>query len=316
MPMMPSPMDIQAMANQALVWVVYAAGFGAMVCVGWAIFPQPSMPLPGFIGEPDDMGSGGGARINRRTRALKRFFAYIGKFLVRKEEQLGEMAKPRLLYTGSTMTVVEFYGLRVFCAVGSVVVALVLLREFRSLPPASVVIAAVIGFLGPGLWLKSRIAARRRAIMHLLPEVVDLLSLCIGAGLDFLMSLNKVVTLKKLTKEPFIEELALALQEIKFGKRRMDALKAMAKRINLPEISSFVRTITQADRMGTPIGEVLAVHSEDVRTERLLRAEREALKAPIKILLPLIFFIMPCVAIVVGSPIFIQFMTQSPFGKK
>ena len=90
-----------------------------------------------------------------------------------------------------------------------------------------------------------------------------------------------------------------------------------AVRLTVPEveISSFVRTVVQADRMGTPIGEVLAVHAEDVRMDRMNKAERVALKAPIKILFPLIFFMMLCVAIVVGAPIFLQFMQQTPFGK-
>ena len=110
-----------------------------------------------------------------------------------------------------------------------------------------------------------------------------------------------------------MEELSGALQEMNLGKRRADSLKGMAKRINLAELSSFVRTIVQADRMGTPIAQVLAVHAEDVRSQRFVRAERAALKAPIKILIPLIFCIMPCVAIIVGAPIFLQFMKESPF---
>ena len=87
----------------------------------------------------------------------------------------------------------------------------------------------------------------------------------------------------------------------------------MGRRVNAPEMSSLVRTLVQADRMGTPIAEVLSVHSEDMRLERFTWAERQALKAPIKILVPLIFFIMPCVALIVGSPIFLQFMAQNPF---
>lgn len=300
--------------NQLLFIVVYAAGFCSLAGVAWAIFPQPSMPLPEFIGADD--GESRRGRSSSLERTLRAFFLLLGRRLARKEDLAADLAKPKVIYTGSPMTLIEFNGVRIFCTIFSAFAGLVLLHEFRTLPPVVVVIAAGAGFFGPTFWLNSKIAARKKAILRLLPEVVDLLTLCIGAGLDFLMGLNKVVSLKKLRREPLLEELGVALQEIKFGKRRMDALKAMAKRINLPEISSFVRTVTQADRMGTPIGEVLAVHSEDVRGERLLRAEREALQAPIKILMPLIFFIMPCVAIVVGAPIFIQFMSQSPFGKK
>ncbi len=305
---------IQPMINQALLVVIDAMGFLSLACLAWAVFPQPALELPGFIGGQDDPALGPGGRPRRR-RALKRLVARLGRAITRGEI-MGELAKPRLIYTGSQMTVLEFNGVRVLCGLFGAFAGLVLLRDFKQLPPSLVIIAVAVGLLAPSLWLKAKVAARQKAILRLLPEMVDLLSLCIGAGLDFLMALNKVVSLKKIQKEPLIEELAVALQEIKFGKRRMEALKAMAKRVNLPEISSFVRTVTQADRMGTPVGEVLAMHSEDVRGGRLMRAEREALKAPIKILVPLIFFIMPCVAIVVGAPIFIQFMTQSPFGKQ
>ena len=299
-----------------MLLLMYTAGFLSLAGLAWALFPQPSVQLPGFIGGQADAAlRRAGGRAATSDRAVKRALASLGKFLTRKDA-MGDLARPKLIYTGSRTTVLEFNGLKVFCALFGAFAGLVILRELRSLPPMLVVIAAAIGFLAPNFWLKSRVAARQKAILHLLPEVVDLLALCIGAGLDFLMALNKVVSLKKMQKEPLVEELGVALQEIKFGKRRMEALKAMSKRVSLPEISSFVRTVTQADRMGTPIGEVLAMHSEDVRGERLLRAEREALKAPIKILMPLIFFIMPCVAIVVGAPIFIQFMTQSPLGKK
>ena len=85
------------------------------------------------------------------------------------------------------------------------------------------------------------------------------------------------------------------LQDIKLGRLRAEALKALAQRIETPELSSFVRTMVQADRMGTPIADALAVHAEDIRLQRYLRAERAALKAPIKILIPLILFILPCV---------------------
>jgi tight adherence protein C len=89
----------------------------------------------------------------------------------------------------------------------------------------------------------------------------------------------------------------------------------MAKRVNLPEMNSFVRTVVQAERMGTPIAEALAIHSDDVRFDRVQRAERAALKAPLKILIPLIFCIMPTVAIIVGAPIFLQFARQNPFAQ-
>jgi tight adherence protein C len=218
----------------------------------------------------------------------------------------------------SSLTVVEFHGLKMTAAAVGALLFVIVAREFSGVDPMFVGLAAAVGFAAPVLWLRRRMQRRHQAILRMLPEVTDLLALCVGAGLDFLGALNKVIAAKavKISRpEPLIEELAVVLQEIRLGKRRIDALKTMAERVSLPELSSFVRTLVQAEKMGTPIGEALAIHSEDVRLQRFTRAERAALQAPIKILGPLIFCIMPCVAIIVGAPIFLQFMRQSPFGQ-
>ena len=92
------------------------------------------------------------------------------------------------------------------------------------------------------------------------------------------------------------------------GSSRRDALQHLTHRVGLPELSSFVRTLLQADRMGSPMGEALKIQSEEIRMRRYLRGEEVALKAPIKLLFPLFMFILPAVLIVVAGPIFLQFM--------
>ena len=221
-----------------------------------------------------------------------------------------------LAYTGFRVTVWEFQGLKVLLALLLFMATFTVLKDFlHDTVMLYSVIGAVAGFFIPDLWLRARVQETKRAIVKLLPEVIDLLGLSIGAGLDFLMALTKVVAIKRYRKEPLVAELGIALQEIKLGKRRSEALKSLARRVNLTELSSFVRTMVQADRMGTPMAQVLAIHSEDVRLQRLMRAERAALKAPLKILVPLIFFIMPCVAIIVAAPVFLEFMHSNPFTK-
>ena len=222
-----------------------------------------------------------------------------------------------LTYLGSGLTAQEFSGLKGLWAALGCVAVVALLPEMVKRYPLGVVLAAAVGFCSPDLWLSSHVAKRHKATLRLLPEVIDLLALCMGAGLDFLGALNRVVAVKANVKkkEPLLDELSVVMQEIKFGKRRSEALRAMGKRVNLPELSSFVRTLVQADRMGTPIAEVLAVHAEDVRFQRWTRAERAALKAPVKILVPLIFCILPCVAIIVAAPIFLQFTKMKLFGQ-
>ena len=104
-----------------------------------------------------------------------------------------------------------------------------------------------------------------------------------------------------------IEELSFVLEEIQWGKPRTQALKDMAKRLNIPEVNSFIQTLVQAERMGTPVAEAFGVLSEDARMQRFNRGERFAMKAPIKILIPLIFCILPVIGIIIGGPIFLQF---------
>ena len=238
----------------------------------------------------------------------------IGKGLSRRGPR-GDALRARLSYAGSGWTVEEFAGIKILGALGGCFVYVVIAQELVRIQPLLFLPAGLLGFIAPEGWLQVRINRRKRAIIRLLPDVIDLLSLCVGAGLDFLGALNKVLGVKAFERQPLIEELAIVSQEVKFGKRRAESLKAMAQRVALPEVSSFVRTLVQADRMGTPMVEVLAIHAEDVRLQRWTRAERAALKAPIKILIPLIFCIMPCVAIIVGAPIFIQFLQQNPFGR-
>ena len=174
------------------------------------------------------------------------------------------------------------------------------------LDPVYLLVAFVIGYIAPELYLKQRIGKRKYQIVRRLPETVDLLGLCIEAGLDFSSAVRWVVD--KTAPTPLNEEFGLVLEEIKWGKPRVQALKDMATRLDVPEISSFVQTIIQAERMGSPVSEVFTIISEDVRAQRFHRGERIALQAPIKILLPLIFFIMPVIGIIIGGPILLQFM--------
>jgi len=289
--------------------VIFSIGCGA-----WILLQQPSVALP-TPARPTRFGMTEGLSMMwQEHRLLKSVLAGLGR-LVPPLGRYREGLRGQLVYTGVRLTAEQLAGLQILAAMASVLVYLSVAKEFHRVDPIVLCVVAAAGFILPHLWLKAKVRARQRAIVRLLPEVTDLLALCVGAGLDFLGSLNKVVMVKAFREEALIEELSFVLQEIKLGKRRFEALKAMAQRVNVPEVSSFVRTLVQADRMGTPIAEVLAVHSEDVRFERFTRAERAALKAPIKILIPLIFFIMPCVALTIGAPIFIQFMTNNPFAK-
>jgi tight adherence protein C len=288
----------------------YLAVFGFVALLLMALAPQPSVQMPRLSGS---------LLPSPGWRVVLACLSWVGKLIPRRGGK-GEKGGERLPVPGSTLTQEEFGGVKILSAVGGCLVGAVIAREFAAVHWLWLVLAGAIGFTAPDLWRQARIRRRQKALVRPLPEVIDLLSLCVGAGLDFLVAISKVVEVMTAQKRgavrgALLEELSAVSQEVKLGKRRSEALKAMARRANTPEISSFVRTLTQADRMGTPIMEALAIHAEDVRFQRFNRAERAALKAPIKILFPLVFCIMPCVAIIVGAPIFIQFARQNPFGR-
>jgi len=207
------------------------------------------------------------------------------------------------------LTPEQFFGAKEFVAIFALFLGIGFLPEGEIL---KIAFGAAVGFFIPDLWLDTKHKQRRAAVVRSLPDTVDLLSLCVDAGLDFIAAARWIV--EKSHTSAFIEEMSMMLHEVKVGKPRREALKDLSRRLNSSDVTAFTRTLIQADRMGTPIAEALAILSEDIRERFFRRAEREALQSPMKMLIPLIFFILPVVGIIVGGPIAIQFMSGSLFG--
>ena len=168
----------------------------------------------------------------------------------------------------------------------------------------------VCGYMLPEFWLKGKVKKVKAAIIKQLPDAIDLIGLCVNAGLDFMLALKWVV--EKSPRNFMVEELNNVLQEINVGKTRREAIKDLAGRYDLPDMHTFARTLIQADKMGTSMTEALNILSEDMRISRYRRGEQMALKAPLKLLVPLLFFIFPVVGILVAGPIMLDFMENSP----
>lgn len=188
-----------------------------------------------------------------------------------------------------------------------IVAALVLYVSFYNMLYA--VGGLLLGFFVPDMILLNRVKAKKEAIIMIFPETVDLLDMCISAGADFLTSVKWLI--EKSDTDPFIEQLEMVLNETKMGKTRTEALKDMARRLESMDINTFVRTIVQAERMGTPLEETFRNISEDTRDRRFQNGERYAIKASLKILFPLLFCILPAIMIVVAGPIMLKFMEGS-----
>ena len=161
----------------------------------------------------------------------------------------------------------------------------------------------LIGFFFPQLWLQSRIDARQREIRKAMPDALDLLTICVEAGLGLEAAMSKV-------SEKWENQLSLAflraIREIQLGKARRDAMRDMAERIGIPEMTSFVAAIIQSEVLGVSLAKVLRIQSDQMRVRRRQRAEEQAHQAPVKMILPLAFLIFPSIFIILLTQAGIQ----------
>jgi tight adherence protein C len=195
-------------------------------------------------------------------------------------------------------------GLKVLSAIVVPLLVSQLFEAFRN--PALFVITMFGGFILPDRLVNDLRKKREKAIIRALPGSVDVLSLSVEAGLEFLMAIRRLV--ERGSPSPLRDELATILNDIRLGQTRSESLKAFAKRVAVPEVSSFVSVLVQADALGASIGPVLAQQAERMRTERFQRAEKEGAKASQKILFPLVLCIFPCVLIVILGPVALNFI--------
>jgi tight adherence protein C len=167
------------------------------------------------------------------------------------------------------------------------------------------VVFLVLGFFFPELWLTSRINSRQHEIRKAMPDALDLLTICVEAGLGFDAAMAKV-------SEKWVNELSLAfgrtIREVQLGKLRRDALRDMADRIGIPEMTSFIAAVIQSEQLGVSMAKVLRIQSDQMRMKRRQLAEEEAHKTPIKMLFPMALLIFPSLLIVLLTPAALKLM--------
>jgi len=180
--------------------------------------------------------------------------------------------------------------------------------QFRALFPP---LMTAFGFFLPTIWLGSRIKSRQDEVIKALPDALDLLTICVEAGLGFDAAMSKVA---EKWDDTLSMEFGRVIQEIQLGKLRREALRDMADRMMVTDVSTFVAAVIQADQLGVSMAKVLRIQSDQMRLRRRQRAEQKAHQAPIKMLFPMAFLIFPALFIVLLGPAVIVLMESGVLG--
>jgi tight adherence protein C len=231
------------------------------------------------------------------------------------QKQLEEI-RHQLELAGMGMDPASFFSMRIIVTIAFGIGAFfVFFIGSTSTAPGTALLytigAVALGYFFPIMYLKSKIKRRQEAIWKALPDSLDLLVICVEAGLGFDMAMGKVY-------EKWDNDLAIAfgrvLREIQLGKMRRDALRDMANRMDVPDVTAFVAAIIQADQLGVSMSKILRVQADQMRVKRRQRAQEKAHQAPVKMMLPMVFLIFPSLWIVLLGPSIIILLNTQEVG--
>jgi len=247
------------------------------------------------------------------TGAARSVAARFGEMVKPKEAKELSKIRSNLVHAGFRQpSALEIYwGIKVAC--GLLGLGLGVLAVMSGRVPGRyrmVVVAglAAVGFYLPGILLDARVKRRQKAILHGLPDALDLLVVCVEAGMGLDAAIYRV-SLEIASTEPILSaELRILTLELRAGKSRREALKNLSARVGLEDMGSLVAMLIQTDLFGTSIAQTLRVYADSMRTKRFQLAEELAAKLPVKLLFPLIFFIFPTLLIVILGPAGIRIM--------
>ncbi|UCF94334.1 MAG: type II secretion system F family protein [Desulfobacterales bacterium] len=167
---------------------------------------------------------------------------------------------------------------------------------------------ALLGFYLPDLWLSHKIGKRKDKIRKSLPDALDLMVICVEAGMGIDAAINRVSQDISLSAPELHEELRLATLEIRAGMKREQALRNLGKRVELEDVRNLVALLIQTDRFGTSMASALRVYADAFRTKRFQIAEEKAAKLPVKLIFPCVLFIFPSIGVVTAGPAFVQLL--------
>ena len=184
-------------------------------------------------------------------------------------------------------------------ALCSLAIVIGALAQNRVLLAVGAAFGAVIGLYGPMLWLRMRLNRRRFEIQIELPDVIDVLVVCVEAGLTFEAAMEKIV---EKYEHALADEFGRVMQEVRLGRPRLDALNDLGQRTGVEELNNFVQAIIQSEQLGSGIGRILRIQSDEMRMKRLVTAQERGAKASLKMLLPMLGCIFPTLWVILLGP--------------
>jgi tight adherence protein C len=239
---------------------------------------------------------------------FKRYFSPIVSGMKNKKT-FKDKYRRKLAAAGLTnvLSPEDFFAFKLFLILGFPILFMVI-RAFleETWPLQFIPVIALIGFFYPDFWIKGKIEARQKEIIRAMPFGVDMLALSVEAGLDFIAAMSKVI--EKAKANALTEEFEILIREIKIGASRAEALRNLAWRIDLIQISSFAATLIAADSVGASIGPILKSLAVEIRQKKSAEVEKAGATAATKILFPMLFLIVPSVLMIVFAPIVLEFI--------
>ena len=244
----------------------------------------------------------------RRLPLIFRIFLPLANnvsFLTRRESLAGMRKNTFELMQSAgidqLMTAEQFLGIRILMLLMGLLLLILMSMSDQQLCGFLILFLML---LYPETWLKKTARQRHLSILKALPNLLDLLTLSVEAGKDFLTALRDI--LARRPSDVLGEEFKRTLHEIQLGKQRQQALRDLSSRVHQPELTSVLNAIVQADELGVAIGQLLRIQGDQLRHKRFARAEQLANEAPVKIMFPVVIFIFPCVFAILVGPIIYQ----------
>jgi tight adherence protein C len=302
------PTTYAVISFSVVVGITFIVG-AAMLFLWWSPVEQDRM-------QPLKSGSAGETILRweeRSTPPWRRHVERLGRIFVPRDRMKLTRLRERLAWAGyhDPRAVRYFVGTKVGCLIFFGCAYFFLGAVTQRVQPHMLPISIILGVLGcfvPDFWLRMRIKARQREVLHALPAVLDLLMVCIEAGLGFDAAVARVSERPEVGDSPLHQEMLRMHLEVRAGRPREESLRGLGERTGVEEVKALVGAFIQTERLGTSLGKTLRVHAESARVQRRVRAEERAHLAPLKMLFPTVVFLFPVFFLVTFAPALLQLM--------